>query len=55
MSKKWGFTPLTREEFVERRSEGRFKPDGAYVQFLKNKGALKDNIRRFPGAFAAES
>jgi large subunit ribosomal protein L10e len=33
------------------RQEGRVKVDGAYVQFLSNKGKLSDNVRRFPEAF----
>jgi len=53
-SKNWGFTPLTREEYIEKRGEGRFKHDGAYVQFLRNKGSLEQNFRRFPDAFKAE-
>ena len=51
VSKNWGFTPLRREEYVEKRAEGRVKVDGAYVQFLSNHGNLKSNIRRFPDAF----
>lgn len=53
-SKNWGFTPLTREDYIEKRGEGRFKHDGAYVQFLRNKGNLENNMRRFPDAFKAE-
>jgi len=52
VSKNWGFTPLRREEYVQRRQEGRVKVDGAYVQFLRNKGPLAYNMRRFPEAFA---
>jgi len=55
VSKNWGFTPLRREEYVAKRSEGRFKHDGAYVQFLSNKGNLAENMRRFPDAFPAEA
>ncbi|KAI4733056.1 hypothetical protein E4T50_16389 [Aureobasidium sp. EXF-12298] len=39
VSKNWGFTPLRREEYVAKRQEGRVRVDGAYVQFLRNKGA----------------
>jgi large subunit ribosomal protein L10e len=55
ISKKWGFTPLTREEYISKRSDGNFKADGAYVQFLRNKGPLVHNMRRFPDATAFET
>jgi large subunit ribosomal protein L10e len=53
VSKNWGFTPLRREEYVAKRQEGRVRVDGAYVQFLRNKGPLEYNVRRFPDAFSA--
>jgi large subunit ribosomal protein L10e len=53
VSKNWGFTNLRRDEYVEKRKEGRVKVDGAYVQFLRNKGNLEQNMRRFPDAFEA--
>ena len=37
------------------RAEGRIKFDGAYVQFLRNKGSVENNIRRFPDAFGPEA
>ena len=52
MSKNWGFTPLRREEYAEKRQEGKFLIDGAYVQFLRNKGPIERNVARFPAAFA---
>lgn len=55
VSKKWGFTPLNRDEYVEKRKEGKIRVDGAYVQFLRNKGPLAYNMRRFPDAFEAEA
>lgn len=55
VSKNWGFTPLRREEYVAKRQEGRVKVDGAYVQFLRNKGPLEYNMRRFPDAFETEA
>lgn len=51
ISKNWGFTPLRREEYLEQKAAGRLLIDGAYVQFLSNKGKLADNVRRFPDAF----
>ena len=53
VSKNWGFTPLRREEYIEKRTEGKVRVDGAYVQFLRNKGKLETNLRNFPEAFAA--
>ena len=53
ISKNWGFTPLRREEYMEKKAEGKVLVDGAYVQFLSNHGKLADNIRRFPAAFEA--
>lgn len=55
VSKNWGFTPLKRDEYVQQRQEGKVKIDGAYVQFLRNKGNLAENIRRFPTAFEASA
>jgi large subunit ribosomal protein L10e len=55
VSKNWGFTPLRRDEYVELREAGKVKVDGAYVQFLTNRGKLADNIKRFPNAFSAEA
>lgn len=53
ISKNWGFTPLRREEYLEKKAAGRVKVDGAYVQFLSNKGNLENNMKRFPDAFTA--
>jgi large subunit ribosomal protein L10e len=55
VSKNWGFTSLRREDYVTKRQEGRIKIDGAYVQFLGNKGKLADNVRRFPDAFSEKA
>ena len=55
VSKNWGFTPLRREDYVQRRQEGKVRPDGAYVQFLKTTGPLEYNMRRYPGAFEVEA
>ncbi|KAI8089887.1 60S ribosomal protein L10-A [Halteromyces radiatus] len=40
ISKKWGFTPLSREDYVTARAEGKLLPDGCYVKFVPQKGAL---------------
>merc|ERR1739848_618525 len=55
VSKNWGFTPLRRDEYLERKAAGRVKVDGAYVQFLSNHGNLRQNMRRFPEAFQQEA
>lgn len=52
ISKNWGFTPLRREEYLEKKAAGRVKVDGAYVQFLTNHGSLEQNMKRFPEAFS---
>ncbi|CEQ40234.1 SPOSA6832_01833, partial [Sporobolomyces salmonicolor] len=44
VSKKWGFTNLSREEYLEKRSIA--QPDGAYVQFVRPHGPLEENLRR---------
>lgn len=51
VSKNWGFTPLRREEYQAKRNAGNVKIDGAYVQFLRNKGPIERNVARFPDAF----
>jgi len=53
VSKNWGFTPLNRDEYIERRNAGQLRNDGCYVQFLRTKGKIEDNVRRFPDAFAS--
>ncbi|KNC87020.1 60S ribosomal protein L10 [Sphaeroforma arctica JP610] len=40
VSKNWGFTSLTRAEYVERRANGTVVPDGCYVKFRNNHGTL---------------
>lgn len=55
VSKNWGFTPLRRDEYMDKRAKGEFKIDGAYVQFLRNKGPIEKNVARFPEAFATEA
>merc|ERR1712080_307017 len=48
ISKKWGFTPLNREEYVAKKNNGEVLDDGAYVKFLSRKGNLEENLRQFP-------
>jgi len=55
VSKNWGFTPLRRDEYQEKRQEGKIRIDGAYVQFLRNKGPIERNVGVFPDAFETET
>ena len=55
VSKNWGFTPLRRDEYLEKRKEGKVRIDGAYVQFLRNKGPIERNVGVFPDAFETEA
>ena len=55
VSKNWGFTPLRRDEYLEKRAEGKVKIDGAYVQFLRNKGPIERNVGLYPTAFETEA
>jgi len=40
VSRKWGFTPFTRDEYAKLKAEGKLIPDGAYVKVKKPKGRL---------------
>lgn len=55
VSKNWGFTPLRRDEYTKLKQDGRLLQDGAYVQFLRNKGPIQVNMKRFPGAYETAS
>ena len=55
VSKNWGFTPLRREEYIEKRNAGAVKVDGAYVQFLSKHGSIEQNMKRFPAAFESSA
>ncbi|KAI9014878.1 ribosomal protein L10e/L16 [Gaertneriomyces semiglobifer] len=46
VSNKWGFTKLTREEYVEKRQAGMLQPDGCYVKYLNEKGPLQNYFKR---------
>merc|ERR1711865_587314 len=46
ISKKWGFTPLDRPEYEALKANKQVLEDGAYVQYLKPKGNLVNNLRR---------
>jgi len=40
VSRKWGFTPFSRDEFQKLKDEGKIKPDGAYCKVLAPKGPI---------------
>jgi len=44
LSKKWGFTKLSRDEYVEQRQAGLLQPDGAYVKYLSHHGPLANHL-----------
>jgi large subunit ribosomal protein L10e len=45
VSKKWGFTSLDRPDYEALKRDKQVINDGAYVQFLKPKGKLIENLR----------
>eukprot|EP00842_Homolaphlyctis_polyrhiza_P000662 jgi/Hompol1/1597/HPOL_004913-RA len=46
VSNKWGFTKLTREEYIRDRQAGKLQPDGCYVKYLVEKGPLEKHFQR---------
>ncbi|KAI9254623.1 60S ribosomal protein L10-A [Phascolomyces articulosus] len=42
VSRKWGFTDMTRQEYIEARQQGKVLRDGSYVKFVPNKGPLEE-------------
>ena len=40
VSKKWGFTKWSREEYEKLRSEGKLIPDGVNVKYFNERGPL---------------
>eukprot|EP00033_Pygsuia_biforma_P000055 GCRY01000071.1.p1 GENE.GCRY01000071.1~~GCRY01000071.1.p1 ORF type:complete len:219 (+),score=29.96 GCRY01000071.1:125-781(+) len=44
ISRKWGFTKLTQEEYKELKAEGRLIPDGVNVKVVNHKGKLSDRL-----------
>jgi large subunit ribosomal protein L10e len=46
ISRKWGFTPLDRAEYEEKRAAGMLQPDGCYVKFHKEHGTLESWKKR---------
>ena len=49
ISNKWGFTSMTRPEYLEARAQGKLMPDGCYIKMTSTKGKLDDyfdSVRR---------
>jgi large subunit ribosomal protein L10e len=46
VSKKWGFTNFSREEYLSMRESGRVLPDGAYAKFVNNHGPIANQLKR---------
>lgn len=51
ISKKWGFTPLNREDYVKKAEAGEIIDDGAYVKFLNRHGPIEEKLKVYPDAF----
>lgn len=45
VSKYWGFTKWTHEDYETMRADGRLKPDGYYCKYRPNKGPFKNWIQ----------
>jgi len=45
VSRKWGFTDVNRADYEALKAEKGMMPDGAYVQFIRPKGNLEQNLR----------
>jgi len=43
VSKKWGFTDLTRDEYLKLRAEGRLEYRGVHVKVLTGRGPIAAN------------
>lgn len=45
VSKKWGFTNVNKEDYGKLKEDKRVLQDGAYVQFIRPKGPLEQNLK----------
>jgi len=45
VSKKWGFTNVAKGEYLKLKEEKKVLQDGAYLQFIRPKGPLEQNLR----------
>jgi len=53
-SKKWGFTQLSREEYLQRRDSGLVIPDGCYLKIVSGRGNLDKKIKLLQQAKGGE-
>ncbi|KAG8894815.1 60S ribosomal protein L10 [Tulasnella sp. 403] len=45
ISKKWGFTDVNKEEYTRMKQEKLVWQDGAFVQYIRPRGRVEDNLR----------
>jgi len=45
VSKKWGFTNVDKEDYLKLKADERVIQDGSYVQFVRQRGNLEQNLR----------
>lgn len=45
VSKKWGFTDMSREEYINARDSNRVMKDGCHLKYINNHGNLIENLR----------
>ena len=45
VSQKWGFTPFSRAEYIEKRKAGEIIPDGAYCKIITGHGTVAKTLR----------
>ena len=45
VSKKWGFTDMSREEYIDARDSNRVMKDGCHLKYINNRGNLLENLR----------
>lgn len=46
VSKRWGFTKLNKEDYIQAKEEGKLIPDGAYVKYINNHGPLSEFFKK---------
>lgn len=54
VSRKWGFTRLSREEYEEARAAGRIIPDGCHVKYVTEHGPLSSYFEHQMSMAASE-
>jgi len=45
ISKKWGFTDMSREEYLEARDSKRVMKDGCHLKYITHHGRVEENLR----------